>query len=355
MMLNVNSVFSSTKKPSVIVPQIIGYYSMDSGRNYKPDLSQIKYFVPPDDDKVHFNLNNCFDQFIDRSPTLDADEKIEHLLRFIETHLKDLTKDGSGKILPYDFVCLRGVLLRVMRAVYEKEDWTICAINFKGTIYMWTSEKEKNDYPEAKKFTHWGCQFKKYMFSKAPNMEPEGEMPTNSNEEFCIAFSSTINSMSVLYSVKVDGVESDTPIDEERGLNGAKLVEVKTNKIIKYGGSRYFKMKTLKWFCQEHLIGVEDLYVGFRDDQGIVHKVQKFRVEELARNASGIWDKHYCLIFLDSFLQFVKDTVSEGSNPHEAWLFDFHGENKDVSVRKSEHSKDLFLPDWYIELINGTA
>lgn len=350
----------TTKKPTTFgVPKIRGCYSLDSERNYHPDLSQLRYLVIPRERNARFNLNKGFEQFVDKSPTFDQDEKIDHLLKFIETHFDQLkTPNGEGdKVLPFDFVCLRGALLRTMMAPFTNEDWTICAICLKGTIYLFTCVKEQADYPDKAKFVHWGCQFKNYMFAKGPNMENDGDVPANSNEEFCVTFSSLINDISVFYGVKVDGVESDTVVDEEnQTLNGVKLAEVKTNRIVtnQRNVRERYSMKALKWYCQEYLIGVEDVYIGFRDARGIVKEVVKLRIDELPRDAVGLWNKNACLNFLESFLQFVKKVIQDESDPNVAWLFDYDAQDRVVSVRKEENEKAyLFLPDWYIDLINN--
>lgn len=49
---------------------------------------------------------------------------------------------------------------------YQKEeDWTICAINFKGTIYLCAYDHEEKDYPNKDKFVYWGYKFEQYMFA----------------------------------------------------------------------------------------------------------------------------------------------------------------------------------------------
>lgn len=356
MELNVNDVlaFNKNQVPSFTDLKIVGCYSVDKERNIHPDFSQLRYLVAPGTRKVNFNLNKAFAQFVDKSPTFAEDEKLDHILRFIKRNFAKLALSDKNTVLPYDFVCLRGVLKKIMMAPFIRENWTISAICLKGTIYLYTSEKEHRDYPDKKKFAHWGCQFSNYMFAKTPNDEPNGAEPFNSNEEFCVMFSSIIDKISLLYGVKVDGVESDALIEEgNETLNGAKLVEVKTSKLVTRHNVKSFAWKALKWYCQEYLIGVEDIYVGFRDDRGFVKDVIKIPVKTLPSDTRGLWNKEDCFKFLNAFLQFVQEIIYNESDPYTVWLFDYDWSQKAVSVRKEENNKNLlFLPDWYIELIN---
>lgn len=356
MQLNVKDALSAKNVPSYAVPKIVGYYSLDKDRNFHPDLSQLRYFVAPSGRKVNFNLNKGFEQFVDKAPNFERDEKVDHLLKFIETHFEKLAKPDQDRVLPYDFICLRGVLKRLMMATFQKEDWSVCAINFKGSIYMWICEKEYLQYPDQEKFVHWGCQFKNYMFGKTPNSESDGDIPANSNEEFCVMFSSLVNNASILHGVKIDGVDSDTIIGEDNEtLDGVKLVEVKTSRIVfnHKNVRKSYAMKALKWFSQGFLVGMEDIYLGFRDNQGIVQEVVKTPIKSLPDEAFGLWNKNGCLKFMDAFLQFLRKTIPDESDPHTAWVFDYDCESRVVTVRKEENKKELlFLPDWYVDMIN---
>lgn len=350
-----HTTLSARNVPSYAVPKIVGYYSLDKKRNFHPDLSQLRYFVRAGRN-VNFNLNHGFEHFVDKAPNFERDEKVDHILKFIETHFERLASPDEEKVLPYDFICLRGVLKRLMMAQFVNDDFSVCAISFKGSIYMWTCEKDEARYPDQKKFTHWGCQFKNYMFGKTPNGVSDFDIPANANEEFCVMFLSRVNNASVLHGVKIDGVDSETIIEEENeALNGVKLVEVKTCKVLnkRRNTAKFYGKKALTWFTQGFLVGMEDIYLGFRDDRGIIQEVEKTPIKSLPGRAAGLWNKNDGLKFMDGFLQFVKKTVPKESDPHTAWVFDYDHTDKVVTVRKEEHKRDLlFLPDWYIDFIN---
>lgn len=354
MQLDVNAALVTQTQASFAFPKIVGCYSVDSHRNYQPNLSQLKYLVRPNENKVNFNLNSGFKDFSKKAANISREEKINHLLEFIARNFHKLRQPDQEKVLRYDFVCFRGLLTKIMITPFEQEDWTIRATCLKGTIYMWSFEEER-DFPNKEKFVHWGYKFENYMFSKAPDLKVNADDPANANEEFCVMFSSRVNDTLVLYGAEVDGVKSDVVVEDE-ALNGVKLVEVKTNRIItNLRGERTFLLKTLKWFCQSYLVGIDDVYVGFRDDKGIVKEVVRCPVNEMPNKALGLWDRKSCLKFLDAFLKFVKTVIRNESNPYVTWLFKYDCRRRIVTVSKIEHIAEFyFLPQWYIEMINKT-
>lgn len=351
MQLDVKAAITSSTNASLAFPKIVGSYSLDNERNYQPNFSKLRYLTLPNPHDV-FDLNRGFRHFVSKSHDVARVEQIRHLLEFIANNLPRLRQLDDAKILRYDFVCFRGLLSKIMITPFELENWTIRAACLKGTIYLWSWEEERV-YPNMDQFVHWGYKFENYMFSKDPNIKPNGDEPANANEEFCVMFSTRINGTLVLYGAEVDGVESDVAIDERNKLlDGVKLVEVKTNRIIfNQRGEKTFIRKTLKWFCQSFLVGIENIYVGFRDQNGIVKEVVKYPVNDLPKKATGMWDKKTCLKFLDSFLKFVQIVVGDNSDPYTTWLFDYNYRDNIVRVRKKENNLD-FLPLWYIELIN---
>lgn len=354
MQLDVNAALAAPTSATLAFPKIVGCYSLDSERNYQPNFSRLKYLVPHHGNDVNFDLNRGFKQFLNKPPGAARDEKIDHLLEFIAKNFRKLRQPEQERILRYDFVCFRGLLTKIMITPFEQENWTIRATCLNGTIYMWSWEEER-DFPHKDKFVHWGYKFENYMFSKLPHQTPDANEPANANEEFCVMFSTRVNNTLVLYGAEVDGVNSSVVIDERNELlNGVKLVEVKTSRIItNQKGERTFLQKTLKWFCQSFLVGIENVYVGLRDDRGVVKTVEKYPVNDLPNKAAGLWNKKDCLKFLDAFLKFAQRVVGNQSEPYVTWLFNFDCRNSVVNVRKVENNLDyLFLPQWYIDMIN---
>lgn len=325
-------------------PKILGCFSVDAERNYKQDLSALRYFACPPK-RASFDLNVNFRHFVEKGRDQAKEEKLRHLLQFLARNMDRLKREGE---LRYDFVCFRGLLTKVMITPFTREDWRVCAMRFQRTVYLWSFEEER-DFPNKEKFVFWGYNFENYVFSRSPHEKPDTGRPVNANEEFCVMFSTRIGDFSILYGAEVDGIDSEAVCHDDT-LKNTKLVEVKTSRFIDSQRSeRNFLMKTLKWFCQSYLVGIEDVYVGFRNDRGIVKEVTRCRVDEMPRKAGDLWDKKKCLKMLSAFLGFVRSVVKDDAT----YLFDYNCRDGRISVEKIEGvSEYSFLPEWCFEVFN---
>jgi hypothetical protein len=79
--LNVKENSVSGKFPAYSRPNVTGYYSIDSKRNYRGDLSQLKYIRFPTNHNVEFNLDYGRTQAVKKDDSYD--EKIDSLLRWM--------------------------------------------------------------------------------------------------------------------------------------------------------------------------------------------------------------------------------------------------------------------------------
>ena len=68
-----------------------------------------------------------------------------------------------------------------------------------------------------------------------------------------------------------------------------------------------YERKLLKFWAQSFLLGVPKIIVGFRDQQGIVHRMEEIdtytipsKVKKVGR---GTWDGNICINFAAAFLE----------------------------------------------------
>lgn len=95
-------------------------------------------------------------------------------------------------------------------------------------------------------------------------------------------FNTRLNEKRILYGAEMDGVYNTKPLNPDNFIKDAKFIEVKTHRhIFSLGQEKTFRQKTLKWFCQSYLVGVDNVYVGFRNPVGIVDSITKFKVLEM--------------------------------------------------------------------------
>ena len=68
-----------------------------------------------------------------------------------------------------------------------------------------------------------------------------------------------------------------------------------------------YERKLLKFWAQSFLLGVPKIIVGFRDQRGIIHRLEELETASIpnkVKNAGrGTWDGNICINFTSAFLE----------------------------------------------------
>lgn len=93
-------------------------------------------------------------------------------------------------------------------------------------------------------------------------------------------------------------------------------IELKTSKVHRSERDRtnFERFKLLKFWAQSFLLGIPEIIVGYRDDEGRLleeSSLATLRIPSIVRAGSGAWDGNVCLNFAGEALQFVKQTVMQ--------------------------------------------
>ncbi|KAF0299349.1 Decapping and exoribonuclease protein [Amphibalanus amphitrite] len=254
--------------------------------------------------------------------------------------------------LSTDFVCYRGLITKLMATPYEnREPWIICATKWRGTIYLCAFDTEQKiaerqrETPRQKAMSSWGYKFEQYMMSDSPGAAPDPHTPAVESAEFCCVLRSRLGRHSVVYGAEVDGVDPH-----------------------REGG---FKM--LKWWAQSFLVGIERVVVGFRDDDGTVHRLHAYATKQLPKEQvrnqhqaaaqrtgkelfaqqlprqQDFWSPSVCMNFAAAFLAWAAEQVT-GDDPRAVWRFEFEPRRRRVTCQPLGRSERYrILPDWYTE------
>eukprot|EP00238_Polyblepharides_amylifera_P003401 CAMPEP_0196596344 /NCGR_PEP_ID=MMETSP1081-20130531/85556_1 /TAXON_ID=36882 /ORGANISM="Pyramimonas amylifera, Strain CCMP720" /LENGTH=74 /DNA_ID=CAMNT_0041921305 /DNA_START=132 /DNA_END=353 /DNA_ORIENTATION=+ len=69
----------------------------------------------------------------------------------------------------------------------------------------------------------------------------------------------------------------------------ADYVELKTSRLMDTAMQveRFERDKLVKWWAQSYPVGVQNIIVGFRDDEGRVQKVQEMKTQSLPKHVAG--------------------------------------------------------------------
>ena len=126
----------------------------------------------------------------------------------------------------------------------------------------------------------------------------------------------------------------------------------------------------MKWWAQSFLVGIPTVICGYRDDDGVVDKLEEFAVDKLRKLGEEHWMPGVMMNFCQQFLEFVSSSFSDtsqqisepndedtcssssspdSSNPHQHFIFDFDPRRRVVTKRKGVIGVDMareLLPDW---------
>ncbi|KAJ1521027.1 hypothetical protein ONE63_002739 [Megalurothrips usitatus] len=345
--------------PPFAQPMVVSYFSLDQDRKFTADNSQLRYmYLPRAAEGLGWDLSHGLEK-VQRADHSKSVEKIDNLLRGLLSSGLSINQEVAS------FMCLRGLLTKVMTTPYEQnQGWEILVSKFRGVLFMCAQEtpeqrRERMSRDDAqKRFCSWGFKFEQYMTTDQPGCPPDIEMPVKEGEEFCCLFRTKLNDRRLLYGAEMDAVTSDVPLEDcLEDLMLAEFIELKTSrKIDCVRQERNFKrFKLLNWWAQNFLVNVGNIICGFRDDRGIIKNLAFYKVDEIPKLAKDFWIPAVCMTFLDQFLTFVQRTVWEcphSNDPYTVWRFRWepgvHYVTGDVVNGRSQLS---FLPEWFVSSV----
>ncbi|KAH3861118.1 decapping and exoribonuclease protein-like [Dreissena polymorpha] len=347
------------KFPHFRQPEEIGYFSLDINREFSISKQQLKYFIKPSDlNNVCFDLKKRYSDMVKKDES--KSEKIDNLLKWINGNRdkfvlkasKELVADdiSSNRDLHTDFICWRGLLTKILCTPYEnRDDWKIAVTRYNGTYYLCEYNTEAKIAQTAKlterdkEICCWGWKFEQYLTADTKDAKPNTDTPFNNCEEFGTVVRSRLNSHSLVFAGEVDAIDT----------TGKKphYVEFKTTRDFTHQKQliSFKRFKLIKWWAQSFLIGIPEVICGYRDDDGVVHRLESFNtntIPSMTKDLYNPWLPNVCFNFLDQFLSFIKDTVTE-DDYRLVHLLEWMPGKDVLCTRLGRDSQYQFLPDWY--------
>ncbi|KAJ0181183.1 hypothetical protein K1T71_003268 [Dendrolimus kikuchii] len=352
--------------PILKEPFIVGYMSVNESREYYSNLTQLKFLNSIPMGRLSLNLNHNIEKAKKRT-TENNNEKIDLLLKF----LLDQKHRINFQDTVFTFITYRRTLISVMCSAFgNSESLYIMATLYKNCIYLCSLDtehdiqKRQSRSKQQDKFCAWGYKFEQYILSDLPDLQPDIEKPVKENEEFSLYYYSELNTHTLLYGAQIDGLLAtnncaDKPLKANdvnailNYLRSHSFVELKTNRVIQHWKQEqnFKKYKLLRCWCQCYLANLKGLLVGFRNDDGIIQRLQWYDTEELVHYCKDEWDPGTALQYLNYFLTFVKDSFRneiKQCSPNKPVSLQFHVDNKNISVSTKYSEEDVILPDWFI-------
>ena len=126
----------------------------------------------------------------------------------------------------------------------------------------------------------------------------------------------TLGDHKIITVTRLSCQEQNGPIDSQENM-----VEIKT--MFPQSKEKFSQSKALSLWIHCALVGIDAVYCGFRQEDGQLIGIRKFTMTELAELGKDYWSPNEILVFLDTFLLWMKDTLNKDSvRNKEAWLED---------------------------------
>ncbi|RDW83968.1 DXO/RAI1 family decapping nuclease [Aspergillus mulundensis] len=317
-------------------PREIICFSYDDQHIFHLGDSSLRYYYPP---QLPADLNRGFDTFQKLEDTAD-----EHLDALLET-IAALEKE-TGKQCEADIITWRGMMTKILTAPFDDMNgFEMNATCFQGTIFIEENNSYKNEQkrkqqqqrmppgmPSQDLMAYWGYKFETISvldktWDAATREEIEGreDLVVNNNAQYCSVARTGIGHTKLILGGEVDAstlspvilpnlrkcasnrklaVWDSKPDRKEDPIN---WVELKTSAEIRNDkGMLKFERKLLKFWAQSFLLGVPRIVVGFRDQDGIVRRLEEFETANIPsmvrKSGRGTWDGNICINFAATFL-----------------------------------------------------
>ncbi|OJJ52592.1 hypothetical protein ASPSYDRAFT_164387 [Aspergillus sydowii CBS 593.65] len=295
-------------------PKEIACFSYDDQHSYHLGDSSLRYYYPP---QLPADLNRGFETF----QKLDdaADEHLDALLDTVAALEKE-----SGKKCEADIITWRGMMTKILTAPFDNMNgFEMNATCFQGTMCKQIQQRQRMPPGMASQdlMAYWGYKFETISvldktWDAATREEIEGreDLVVNNNAQYCSIARTGIGRAKLVLGGEVDAIWDNKPERKEDPIN---WVELKTSAEIRNDRDMVkFERKLLKFWAQSFLLGVPKIIVGFRDQDGIVRRLDDLETasipSKVKKSGRGTWDGNICINFAASFLEWLKSTVQEG-------------------------------------------
>ena len=243
------------------------------------------------------------------------------------------------------------LVLNVLEAEHKLEEAREMLKNKKDPAGKQT--KSEKDLAWHERMSYWGFAFEEFVTSEKPHANA-----VNCRESFCTVTKSKLGENTKLLL----GGEVDCWNGIAEGLSG--YVELKTSRKIdtKKQRANFEKFKLLKWWAQSFTVGVRQILVGFRDDDGMVQKMQNLETMKLpsyalAADKKNAWRPEVALTFAEKVLTFIRETMEKYPENSRALVEFIPARTKGESKFKITVVEDIpdFLPKLAREMLQMSA
>ncbi|KAI6249505.1 Decapping nuclease RAI1 [Erysiphe necator] len=166
---------------------------------------------------------------------------------------------------------------------------------------------------------YWGYKFETLSLLPRPwhetsrdYIEDRENLIVNNKAQYCSVVETELGSTTLILGGEIDGVWD---MKNNYGMP-VNWIELKTCAELR--NERDIDLlhhKLRKFYIQSYLLGVPKIIVGFRSPNGILERIEEFQtlsIPNIVMKRKHLWDANICLSFANSFLKFLRVTISQG-------------------------------------------
>ncbi|EEH02596.1 HLA class III protein Dom3z [Histoplasma capsulatum G186AR] len=282
------------------IHQEIAYFSYDDQHNFHLDESSLRYYYPP---RLPVDLKKGFDTFEKLDDTGD-----EHLDALLETII-DLEKRTGAKC-EADLITWRGMMTKFHLSPPFR---LLCQNTIGDRMKQYQFSDRNVERAQCYKFETLSLLDQPWDATPREKIEGREDQVVNNKAQYCSIVRTGIGGCKLVIGGEVDAVWDSKPDRKEDPIN---WVELKTSAEIRNDRDMFkYERKLLKFWAQSFLLGVPKIIVGFRDEHGILHRLEEMVTRDIpglvARQGKGTWDGNICINFTAKFLEWLKLVIKD--------------------------------------------
>ena len=212
--------------------------------------------------------------------------------------LEEIAMEAKCMLSTVHVLTWRGILKTLMCHPYsaEEEEFRITVVN--STLFIERPESSDSSNESFKHIaqTYYGFRFETVCL-KNDHTGLKDEYTDNSIEWIHV-YKARLGNINMVYGAEIDGLNDSND----------SLVELKTT-FISCGGhnNNLFLEKLMHYWAQAYLVNVESIIVGFRDEKGIISKVERIQTDNIPTMVHGKvkWDPHVMIKHLYQVLDAI--------------------------------------------------
>ncbi|XP_017069449.1 protein cutoff [Drosophila eugracilis] len=333
--------------PTISKPISYGGFTLSPSGHFERNPQRIRYIVVPPINRFPICLrDNEHTQKKEKIPKV----LLDNMLQFIDSSgfsLLMLTNNMRVEVNAH-IVCSSEVLELMMCAPYERmTGWSLGVTRYRNTMYICRMDSDQAnafDKNNQRKIMQesWLKELHKYCVFENGVLVPSSK----DSGQYHGVFSIELNGIRVLF---------DSPVLAEPNPNGldgpvqnwAEL-QMRQVHMSRLDWTSHNRSEALKWWVKCYLLGIDNLYIAYRDDNGFVLNIQKTYVRNLWKDCEKYWSTSVCANFMVRLLGCMSQIMAPIDCPSTVYLFDFVARHGKFGYKAFQgRNQYTFISDWF--------